>query len=175
MQSKAEIEKSYEVADPWGYQKSSQDANRKKILVGLAELFCPRPYGVYESGIDIACGEGWITGSLPVGGTLHGIEISDNAAARFPHWVQRVDLPWDRKDLYELVVATGCLYPHYDWQTIVNQILLCARKGTIILISNIQAWENPQAVAQIMAVAPQIFEASFPYNEFSQRVRVFRK
>lgn len=170
MQSKDEIEKSYENPDPWGYQASAQDENRKKIIIEIAELFCPFKYKIYPKVIDICCGEGWITGSLP-GDNIDGIELSDNAAARLPDHVNRVT---DTSNLrfYDLVVATGCLYPHYDTADIVHWINRCCKPGTIILISNIEAWEHTAWVNSI--IGTQIFEARFPYNEHFQRMRVFR-
>lgn len=168
MQSKDEIEKSYEKPDPWGYQSSSEDKKRKNYLVGLAGLFCRFDYGIYGSGLDICCGEGWITGSLPVGEILEGIELSDTAAARFPPHVKRVSAP---RMKYDFVMATGCLYPHYDWRQIVLHINRATKSGSIILISNIEAWEHQQAIESI--TGRQIFEARFPYNEHHQKVRVF--
>lgn len=164
IQPKAEIEKAYENPDPWGYQNSEQDKNRMKNVLGVIRI-----YGIFwNRAIDICCGEGWITQMLPAA-HIHGLELSDNAAKRFPRNVKRVLEP-DGK--YGLVLCTGCLYGHYDYNYIVKQINQATEPGTIILISNIESWEKAEAVKAIRG--KQIFEARFPYNEHHQKVRVFQ-
>lgn len=168
MQSKHDLERHYEKPDPWGYKKREDDSRRKHYLISIASMLCPLEFGNYKRAIDICCGEGWITGSLPAGDEIHGIELSDNAASRFPPHVKRVAEPEGK---YDLVVATGCLYAHYDWQQIVRHIIKASAQYSIIILSNIEPWEHAEAVKRIPG--KQIFEARFPYNEHHQKVRAF--
>lgn len=165
MQDKAEIEKSYQVQDPWGYQKNPDDFNRKRILLKVINLFCP----MIRNALDICCGEGWITKDIEAR-RIYGIELSNNAAERFPTVVNRIHKP-DPDLAYDLVMATGCLYAHYDWETITSHIQQAASKDTVIVISNIETWEHKPALERIPG--KQIFEARFPYNEHHQKLRVF--
>ncbi len=163
MQPKEDIEKSYETPDPWGYQTNPEDKKRYMAIMGLI-----RTQGIFWArAIDICCGEGWITSRLPAK-VIHGIEISDNAAARFPQSMTRVHKP-DGK--YELILSTGCLYAHYDWKAIVGHIREAATRGSVIVISNIESWELKEAVAMIPG--KQFLEARYPYNEHYQKARVF--
>lgn len=174
MQSKQEIEDSYRNPDPWGYRTNPLDRTRKQFIIGIAKLFVPGN-GYFQRAIDIACGEGFITEDLPAG-VVHGIELSDTAASRFHPSVTRVERP---VGTYDLVVATGCLYGHYDWHGIVQQIEQAKSPGGIILVSNIEAWENSKAIHAISTFTKcEAFEARFPYPTHGepknfQKVRVF--
>ena len=166
-QPKSEIEKAYETPDPWGYKTSAQDHVRKQTLLGVIEIFMGT---MFERAIDVCCGEGWITEDLPAV-TIHGIEISDNAAARFSSYVKRVDGPIGK---YGLVLATGCLYNHYDLFSIIDHIREASGPGTLIVTSNIETWEKPEAITLLSRIGRQVFEARFPYNEHHQKLRVFQ-
>lgn len=166
MQSKQEIEDSYKTPDPWGYQNSNEDNKRKDYLLGLIDVIGGE--ADHETAIDICCGEGWITQDLPAL-TIHGLELSDTAASRFPANVKRVLAP--EKGFYDLVLSTGCLYPHYDWEQIVHYINKASKPGSLIVTSNIEAWEYANAVCKIEG--REIFSARFPYNEHYQKVRMF--
>jgi predicted TPR repeat methyltransferase len=130
-------------------------------------MFLPDRVAHFSSALDICCGEGWITKDLPAD-EIHGLEISDNAAARFPENVKRIFAPEQK---YDFIMATGCLYAHYDWKQIVGHINNGLKKDTVIMISNIATWEHPPAVREIKA--NQIYTAKFNYNEHQQQVRVF--
>ena len=99
MQSKEELEEWYKTPDPWAYQITEDDAKRKEIILEML------PYN-YQRALDIGCGEGFITANLPAA-DIHGIEISDTAASRFPWNVKRVLEP---VGVYDLVITTGTLY-----------------------------------------------------------------
>lgn len=165
MQTKEEIEKSYETPDPWGYTKNPDDKRRKELILQIIEMFTG---GVWKKGLDVCCGEAWITKDLPCS-EIHGIEISDTAASRFPQNVKRVHAP---DGDYGLILATGCLYGHYNWKEIVWNIRTAASGGNcLIVVSNIEAWEVKEAINLIPG--KQIFEARFPYREFHQKLRIF--
>lgn len=97
---------------------------------------------------------------------IHGYEISDNAAARFPKNVTRV---LDPQGKYDLVVATGVLYPQYDWDHFVN--LIKAHASNIVLTSNIKSWEVMAAILTIPG--KEIFSAEFSYRDYVQKLRIF--
>lgn len=170
MITKAEMDSFYYVDDPWNYQKLEADRNRKEIILAtLGEL------GPFTDALDIACGEGWITGDLPAK-TIYGFELSDVAAERFPPNVKRTTQPFERK--YDLMVCTGALYSEYDWPLFVSLMQLCATR--LILTCNIAGRELPQAIREIKHKADQIFEREFTYDRpelltlHKQRLRLFQ-
>lgn len=161
MQSKEEIEKSYETVDPWNYQNSEQDKNRKYLIIQICKIF-----GIYLTALDLGAGEAWISRDMPALRKF-GFEISDNAAARFPPSVERVT---EIKGKYDLILSTGTLYGHYDWKYFVS--VINENASNIVVISYIDQWEHKPAIEAIKH--KQIFTATFPYNEYNQRVRVYR-
>jgi hypothetical protein len=161
-QSKEELEKHYAHADPWLYKSSSEDSKRKLYLLSIANMFGP-----FETALDIGAGEGWITEGLPAK-EIHGFEISDLAASRFPELVTRIEEPVEKK--FDLVVSTGTLYGHYNVDLFLK--LMNEHCGKILLISNIKEWERPEIIKKIAHT--QILEASFPYHQYHQQVRVFK-
>lgn len=158
-QTKEELDKFYEKQDPWHYQDHPDDLQRRELICNIA-----RAYGYYARALDLGAGEGWITQFLPAP-IKHGYEISDVAAERFPNTVQR-----ELHGEYDLVCATGVLYNHYEWRSIIQLIHKYA--SGIVLTCNIKSWEVP-GLAHLMP-GKQVFEAEFPYREFVQRLRVFR-
>ncbi len=160
-QSKADLERWYaDKVDPWDYSITPDDHWRKRVIVQVLRLFGP-----FSAALDIGAGEGWITRDLPAS-TKHGIELSDTAAQRFPLSVVRVHKPIMK---YDLVLATGVLYAHYDVAEIISWIREAA--SDYILTCSIQAWEPP-VIREIPG--KQIFAADFPYREFHQQLRIFK-
>lgn len=119
---------------------------------------------LFKRALDIGAGEGWITQFLPAI-DRHGIELSDVAASRFPGHILRVHEPDGQ---YDLVVATGVLYKHYNNKQMLSWINAAATN--IVLTCHIEDWET-DAVLDIKG--RQIFEARFPYREFTQKLRIF--
>lgn len=159
-QPKDELERFYLKPDPWDYRTTPDDEIRKRHILQAANFLGP-----YSRALDIGCGEGWVTQDLPAS-TKHGLELSDNAAARFPPSVTRVLKPEGK---YDLVLATGVLYEQYPWRDFVALINEHACK--IVITSNIKSWEVP--AAWILIKGEQVFEATFPYREYEQKLRVF--
>lgn len=149
-QPKAEIEKHYENEDPWQYKKTEDDQIRKRNVVEAATAF-----GRFQRCLDIGAGEGWITADLPAR-QIDGIEISDNAAKRFPKNVRRVHEP---DGTYDLVVCTGVLYGHYDLATLLGWIRASATG--ILITSHIKAWEHPE----VAKLGKTIFTRTWPYRQ----------
>lgn len=156
-QSKQSIEQWYEQNDPWGYEQHPDDQIRKGLILGvLAE------YPKFVRALDIGCGQGFITESLPAR-HIEGIEISDKAAERLSSNVNRVAKPDGQ---YDLVVCTGMLYNHYDYRQFISWIETCS--SGIVLTCNIKDWERAQPALT------QLFSQEFPYREFTQVLRVFK-
>lgn len=156
MQSKPEIEDWYAIPDPWDYETNPEDAKRKDFI--LTELL---PYGEFKRALDIGAGEGFITRDLPAI-EIHAIEWSDRAAERLP-----VDRVMEPQGKYDLVIATGVLYPQYDHKQILEWIDQSA-KG-IILLSNIAAWEVPE----VIMLGEPVKEMFYPYREYIQKLRIY--
>lgn len=155
------LEQKYSKPDPWGYRDRSDDQARRMEIISACLMFMPAFSSLYDRAIDIGCGEGWITGFLPAKET-HGIEISDLAASRFPDNVQRVSGPQGK---YELVVATGVLYDHYNYDQIVRWIEEAS--AAIIVTCNIEKHERP------ISIGKQVHHKRFSYYAGNQILRVF--
>lgn len=151
-----EIEQWYEKEDPWQYQTTEDDQVRKEII--LTSL----PDFEYKRALDIGCGEGWITKDLPAK-NIFGIEMSNNATQRFPKNVNSIDKPEGK---YDLIIATGVLYGHYDYKTIYKWIQESASK--IVLVSGIKEWE-----IDLPPFGKQIYETAFPYRGMTQHLTIY--
>lgn len=156
-QDKLELENWYKYSDPWGYETNPDDLKRKAAILQAI------PKGKYRRALDIGCGEGWITKDLPAA-EIHGIELSDNAAARLPSNVKRVSEPQGE---YDLIICTGMLYKHYDYKQFTDWIKRAAK--CIVITCNIKDWETNDLPA-----AKQVMQSEFPYREFTQKLRVYK-
>ena len=157
-QDPKEIDDSYKTPDPWGYQNNDWDKVRKTTILMYAFH-----YGPYERALDIGAGEGWITQDLPAK-EIFGYEVSDTAASRFPNNVKRVK---ELEGKYDLVIATGVMYEHYDCQKFIDMILKHA--SGIIILCNIKDCENKD----VKRIPGQIHEGEFPYREYIQKLRIY--
>jgi len=159
MQSKEELEQWYYKEDPWKYKVNDDDISRRNRIVEILNQV--NNQNLYERILDIGAGEGFVTEKLP-SKILHGIEISDRASQRFPQNVQRVLEPENK---YDLVLTTGTLYPQYDHSQIKSWI--DQAKSKHVLVAGIQNWLIDYSFGNI------IFDTTFPYREFTQRVIVY--
>lgn len=159
IETKEELDRFYERPDPWDFQATKDDHTRRMIIARTAGMFAP----ALGRTLDIGAGEGWITCALP-GRELHGLELSDRAASRFPYRVKRVLEP---DGSYDLVVCSGVLYRHYDCGLCLEWI----RKSSLkfVLTCHIKTWE----IEEISSIGREIFMAEFPYREYVQKLRVF--
>lgn len=151
----------FEQPDPWGYRTNPDDKRRKQLILHCLAMFTP-----YSRALDIGAHEGWITQDLPCN-VRHGYELSDLAASRFPVGVERVHTILGG---YDLVVATGVLYAHYEWQLFTQMIQKHATR--IVLTCNIKPWEVPEAIARIPG--KELYTMEFQYREWTQKLRVFQ-
>ena len=92
------------------------------------------------------------------------IDFVDNAAKRLPEGVLRVTEPTGE---YDLIVATGIFYQHYDFRKFLDIIKKHA-KGTVLL-SNIKAWEVPE----VAELGTPIHVEEYPYREYTQILRIY--
>lgn len=170
-----ELEKTYcERPDPWGYQTSPADIERKgRILRACSEANDNKTYG---RALDIACGEGWITGALPAE-DIHGYEVSESARRRVPMFVSLAGSPQFITGFFDLVLCSGALYEHYDWQELVR--IMRAHAAKVIVTSSIETLEHEPAIEEIKCIFPQVYSERFPYNRpearYTQVLRVFKK
>lgn len=164
-QSKSDIETFYKNPDPWGYKKNEEDRKRKQILLKHLKDFAPKEG--FEFALDIGAGEGWITKDLPAK-NIHAIEISDEAAKRFPKKVKRVEAPTQK---YDLIIATGVMYRHYEYEKFLLWINSKVKPGGIVLLSNIRQWEVPEVQTNIRhkLVKTDVYK----YREYEQKLRVY--
>lgn len=160
MQSKKDIEEWYSNPDPWFYQTTPDDQLRKEIILEVLS-----PFGQFDKALDIGAGEGFITKDLPAK-EIYAIEISDNAAARLPKNIKRLTKP---NGSYDLIICTGMLYGHYDYQLFHKWIIRHIADGGIVLTSNIKEWEMNN-----LPIEKQIHEQEFKYREFTQKLRVYK-
>ena len=153
---KKEIEKWYEQQDPWLYETTEDDKLRKAKILSHCD-------GHYKRALDIGAGEGFITRDLP-SKVIHAYEISDNASSRLPDNVSRVT---ELKGKYDLIIATGVMYKHYDWWSFID-IIKNHASGKVI-ISSIKDWE----VSEIKELGEPIYTEEFPYREYIQTLKIY--
>lgn len=155
MQSVDQIEKWWETPDPWGYETNPDDQERKRRILEACK-------GNWKRALDIGCGEGFITRDLPAK-EIEGYEVSNNAAKRLPGTVKRVTAPSGK---YDLILAAGILYEHYEYEKFLELIKNHA-SGRVILC-NIKDWE-----VDVSSLGKPIHEEEFPYREFTQKLRTY--
>ncbi len=159
MQSKQELEHWYQNPDPWAYKTNPDDLKRKaEIIMTLNDI---NNFQEYNKAVDIGCGEAFVTTSLPAK-LIHGIEISDKAAERFPSNVIRVLQPEGK---YDLVMTTGTLYQQYDHSQIKDWMISCASKH--ILVAGIKDWLIHYDFGKV------ILEKEFQYRQYTQRLVIY--
>lgn len=162
MSTKQELNKFYSKHDPWGYRTNKWDQERRANIIAVLNQ-----YGLFERALDIGCGEGWVTEALPAK-ELYGYDISDIALSRLPKSVSPIYKLSEVVDEFDLIVATGVLYAHYNYQPILETIR--QHSNNIVLTCNIQSWEVPE----VKVLGEQIFEMTFPYREYIQQLRIFK-
>lgn len=153
MQTKEELELWYKDKDPWGYETNPDDKIRRRNILSM--MF------YYERALDIGAGEGFVTTKIPAD-EIHGIEISDAAAERFPQNVKRV---YEPEGKYDLVMTTGTLYEQYDHKQIVDWIHQSASRH--VLISGIKDWLLPYTFGKVL------MHKEFPYREYTQSLTLY--
>ena len=76
---------------------------------------------------------------------------------------------------YDLIIATGVLYPHYDVKTFFR--LMKEHSSKIILTCNIAAWEHIEVAHRLNELSflkgKEVHSELFPYREYQQQLRIF--
>jgi len=133
---------------------SGEDHGRRDILVGAI------PKHQYNRALDIGCGDGFITQRLPAKSvvgldsdpviiqrakTLDDPKISFETGSLF-------DVPeiFGHKPLFDLIVISGVLYPHY---------IADAKKLIYVLVDNLLMPGGVLAVGHIA----RLYDCRFPY------------
>ncbi len=160
-QTKEQLETWYAQPDPWGYKASEADQFRLAKFLEVIHQFGP-----YKKLLDIGAGEGFLTSQYPVP-VLHGYELSDAAAARFPANVHRAGGQFQVDNDYDLVVATGVFYEQYDWSLFLELIKYAAAKH--VLVSSIAHREH----CCVNRIGKTLLDVSFDYGDYTQRLRLF--
>lgn len=177
VQSRAELEAFYDAEDPWAYDTTPDDAAR------VARLRTALPARAYGRTLDIGCGNGFVTASLP-GSELVGVDLSERAIEyarrRVPSTPERpvrfearslFDLrPDDLGGRFDLIVITGVLYPQYIGSgfAVVNEVIrsLAAPKAIIASV-HIDEWNAHRLPFTTLSIGVE------PYREFFHRLEIF--
>ncbi len=175
LQPLPELEKWWEDPDPWKYESTADDINRRALLLSVL------PQKKYEKILDIGCGNGFVTHRLP-GEKIIGIDISDNAIhhakmAGFPHiqyypysLFDLPDLHWTRS--FDLIVITGVLYPQYIGKshgliyTILDDLLVT---GGDLVSCHIDEWYESRFPYSTL------HREYYPYREYIHVLEVYKK
>lgn len=159
MQSKQDLEDWWSKTDPWEYADSQDDKKRALFIKAILSWCKPKAKRL----LDVGAGDGFITKQIPAF-AIDAIEISDNAAERFPRaW--RVAEP---KGKYDVVIATGVLYEQYDYEQMRKWIIDSAEEYVLT------CHYDKAGVAHDEFDKPQIFYAEFPYREGKQILRLYK-
>ena len=116
MQPVSDIETFFTDPDPWGFETNEDDASRRTIIKNACAFYNPKTI------LEIGAAEGFITKALlEVCDYVAAIELSKTAAARIPPEAKVVDSPghWH----YDLALAAGVFYGHYDWMQMREWVL----------------------------------------------------
>jgi 2-polyprenyl-3-methyl-5-hydroxy-6-metoxy-1,4-benzoquinol methylase len=159
-ESKEKLEEWYKNPDPWKYQVTIDDSIRREKI-----LACLKEYAPFERALDIGCGEGFITSGLPAK-SIYGFDLSEKAMGRLPSNIKAIKQS-EILGLYDLIIATGVFYKHYDYQWIIDTINKHA--SGVVLVCNIIISEVPEVVN----LKNQIYLEEFPYREWSERIRIY--
>lgn len=179
IQKPDELDAFYETPDPWGY-RSHADDDRRRI-----ELLAALPRRKYRRCLDIGCGDGFVTFSLP-GDDVVGIDVSEKAiqwaarqAAEQPV-PQRFD--FERLSIFDpelkalgrfdLIVITGVLYEQYIGKgkavvrSVVDDLL---QDGGVLASCHIREW------SPVRFPYPLLDMTLYPYREYTHQLEIYRK
>lgn len=179
IQSKAELEEFYSTEDPWKYDSTPDDVERR------ARLLSAIPKKHYRHTLDVGCGNGFLTVRLP-GKQVIGCELSEAAIdwarkrveklpnnRRFKFFASSIfDLTPRKHGTFDLIVITGVLYPQHiglSW-SLVNEIIdRLLEPGGILATCHISEWCRHRFPYL------RIDQAYYPYREYIHRLEVFIK
>ncbi|MEO8364607.1 MAG: class I SAM-dependent methyltransferase [Pseudoxanthomonas sp.] len=179
LQSRLDLDAFYSDADPWGYSGNPDDERRR------AELLSALPRRQFKRCLDIGCGNGFVTCSLP-GDSVLGIDISPKAIewarqhAAEKGIAERVKFsPLSLLDpaiadlgRFDLIVVTGVLYDQYIGKaksvvrTVVDDLL---EGGGVIASCHIRHWNHLRFAYTLLD------RLLYPYREYTHHLEVLVK
>lgn len=165
METRNELNEQYESRDPWGYISNRDDWFRSELIQSVI-LHKISHRVLLESVLDLGCGEGFITRNL-FGSKIYGYDESDVAMSRLPMNVIRLKKEEITARKYDLVVATGVIYPHYDWEWLIKTIKKCA--SGLVLTCHLKDVEHKY----IGQIGKQTFDMEFDYRDSREKLRLF--
>jgi len=174
IQEYSELNSWHNQKDPWQYENTEDDIKRKNIL--LSEI----PQKKYENVLDIGCGQGFITESLP-GTNIFGVDISTNAikyAKQKEHdhltFLEGSIFDIDKvvANKFDLIIITGVLYQQYIGQStnlvylLIDKIL---NKGGVLISVHIDDWYYSQFP---YIRAKELF---YQYRTYNHKLEIYYK
>lgn len=175
LQPLSELEKWWEKPDPWEYESTADDINRRAMILSVL------PQKKYKKILDIGCGNGFVTQRLP-GEEIVGVDISANAIRHaqtaglahiryYPYSLFDLpDLHWTQS--FDLIVITGVLYPQYIGKsqrlvyTILDELL---SPGGDLVSCHIDEWYESRFPYCILR------REYYPYREYIHLLEVYKK
>jgi predicted TPR repeat methyltransferase len=179
IQKPESLDRFYESPDPWGYRNSADDERRR------SELLAALPPRRYQRGLDIGCGNGFVTFSLPAEHVL-GADVSAKAI----EWAERergsqprpdrftflqsslFELDRDRLGTFDLIVVTGVLYKQYIGKGSALVRLLVdglLRQGGILASCHIREWSPPAFPYD------RLDTSVYPYRDYAHQLEIYEK
>lgn len=179
IQPPGELDAFYEKPDPWGYRSHADDDRRRM------ELLAALPRRHYARCLDIGCGDGFVTFSLP-GDEVVGIDVSRKAilwatqhaatlpdAGRFRFDSRSIFDPEVRElGPFDLIVVTGVLYAQYIGRgtsvvaALVDELLA---DGGILASCHIREWSLLRFPYSLLDMT------LYPYREYTHQLEIYRK
>jgi hypothetical protein len=163
MQTKSDLELWYNTPDQWNYFNNPEDTKRRQKILNVL-----KPFGQFNTALDIGAGEGFITRILPAK-KIFFQELSDLASSRQPQEFERVTFLTNLT--FDLVIATGIFYPQYDYEEMQDFAIRTLKKGGVLLTVHIASWEkeidNP--------LLQEFYSEKYPYREYTHVLRMYRK
>lgn len=164
----------YREADPWGYDSHPDDGLRRARLLSLL------PKRRYARTLDIGCGNGFITQTLP-GEEVVGCDVSSAALAwasrrveaernrfRFVH-AGLFDLLEQDLGTFDLIVVTGVLYPQYVGKSMALCTEILRRVSSedgIVASCHIMEWNYFRLPFSM------IDQTIYPYREYTHSLEI---
>lgn len=180
LQEKEALEELYRKQDPWGYENSPDDVRRREELLSIIPNKSP------QRALDLGCGDGFVTFSLP-GQQVIGVDVSENAiryananvknrpdSSRFLFVAASI---FDLAEIFpangfDLIVITGVLYKQYIGDAtsvirlIIDQLLV---PGGILVCCHIEDWYRP------FCHYTMIDQMRYPYRQYIHLLEVMKK
>lgn len=177
VQTPEELDSFYEGPDPWNYFETPDDQRRR------IELLSVLPRKQYHRVLDIGCGNGFVTFSLP-GDEILGIDMSSKAIQWAREAISHQSSPnrfrfeclsvFDPEILglgkFDLIVITGVLYEQYigkaqavvRWN--VDQLLA---SGGILASCHIREWARVRFPYSLLDMS------LYPYRQYTHQLEIF--